>query len=255
MDTKNTVKTKEPVYLGIQKKSKAFYITYAVLMILVIIFAGEAIYSTYVWQHKKVVSDDQKVSSLNSELSQKNSQSTTTNSNATTAATFTYTPSLSGLSLTLPKASYAVIVGADGNDGGAPGLAFKVVNITANNIYQDAYFTREVEIDTDVDSTSLTKAVSSAETNMVQNGDCSTIAACGSSNFSVSNTTVAGLAGKLIIAKTDEYGGNINVYVVISGGWGYEITAGGLSSTNTPSALLTAVLNGLTIKPAIYPQS
>ncbi|HEY8998769.1 MAG TPA: hypothetical protein VIM53_00440 [Candidatus Saccharimonadales bacterium] len=210
------------------------------IWLLVITLIGAGAYSAYYWQHKKVISDSQKISSLNTQLSQQSKQSTSTKSSGSTSSTFTYTPKTGGLTITLPKA-YEVLVGADGNDGGAPGASFKIVPVDNTNIANDGYFQDEIEIDIGNTFKSLDQSVTSAELEINPKSS--------PSDFTVTDTTIAGLPAKQIAQYQDEYDGTLDTYVVGSGVWEYKITAHVASYTNSPlpTNLLDA-LHGMAIK-------
>ena len=221
------------------------------LALIVLVFFG-----TYVWQHNKLSSANKKVASLQVQLSTAIKQSKPTQSTRTKASNFTYSPSLGGLSVTLPK-SYDVLVGADGNDGGAPGVDFKIVPLATSNISSDWDYTQEAEIQIE-GFTSLNNAVSLAEAQMQQKKDCSTLGSgsCNTTDFSVSNTTIGGQPAKLIIAKAaNEYLGSVNVYVGGLGNWGYTITSNDTTqpNNNTPGTLLATALKGISLKQANWP--
>jgi len=230
---------------------------YGYIALLVLAAAAGGVYG---WQHKKVTNLDAQISSTKTQVAnlQKEisgtSQKTSTTSTQTQPSTFTYTPQTGGLSLTLPK-TYEVLVGADGNDGGAAGFDFKVVPLTVTNVSTDQYYTNEAEVQTG-DNQSLSGAVSSEEAQMQQNGDCSTInSSCDTTDFSVSDTTIDGQAAKLITAKAgSEYQGYVNVYVVVYGNWGYIIRSNNVTSSgsnnNVPGTLLSDVLKGIVLKQA-----
>jgi cell division protein FtsL len=229
-----------------------------VLVILIVAVAG-----VYEWQHKKVTDLDTQLSSTQTQVAnlQKQvsitSQKTSATPTQAQSSTFTYSPQTGGFNLTLPK-TYEVLVGADGNDGGAPGFDFKVVPLDDTNVSTDQYWTDEAEIQTG-DSQSLSAAVSSEESQMQQNGDCSTLGSgsCDTTDFSTSDTTVGGQPAKLITAKAgSEYQGYVNVYVVVYGNWGYVITSNNVSTSassstpNVPGTLLAAILKGVSLKVA-----
>ncbi len=234
-----------------------------ILSLVAIILIVGAAYGTYAWQHSKLNTANQKIVSLQSQLSSASKQSNTSSSTSSTSTkpistTFTYTPQLGGLSLTLSK-SYDVLVAADGNFGGAPGVDFKVVPTSNTNISTDQNWTDEAEIQIG-GFTNLNDSVSQEEAQMQQNGDCSTLGSgsCDTTDFSVSDTTIGGQPAKLIIAKAaSEYQGYINVYVGGLGQWGYTITSNNTTSSgsnnNSPGTLLAAVLSGVSLKQANWP--
>lgn len=237
------------------KRSKAYLMTIIVAVILIV----AAAYGAYAWQHSKLTNANLKVTSLQTQLSSANRQNKSSQSTSTStqsSSLFTYKPSLGGLSVTLSKA-YDVLVGSDGNDGGTPGVDFKVVPLDNSNISNDWDYTDEAEIQIGGFS-SLSDSVSSAEAQMQQNGDCSTLGddSCDTTNFSVSDTTIDGQPAKLIIAQAaNEYLGMVNVYVGGLGQWGYTITSNNTTqpSNNTPGTLLSAVLKGINLKQANWP--
>ncbi len=239
-------------------KSHSRLKSFSLLVLALVLIAGAA-YGTYDWQHNKLTSANQRVATLQTELSADSSKSKSASSNTSSNSisdTFTYKPSLGGLSLTLPK-TYEVLVGSDGNDGGAPGVDFKVVPLDASNVSKDRDYTSEAEIQIGGFS-SLSDSVSSAEVQMRQNGDCSTLGSgsCDTTDFSVSDTTIDGQPAKLIIAKAaNEYLGMVNVYVGGLGQWGYTITSNDTTqpSSNTPGTLLSAVVKGTKLKQANWP--
>ena len=236
------------------------YKTLLFVVIALLLIIGAA-FGTYVWQHSKLTVLNQKVATLQAQLASvskqtKPTQSTLSTSTHSPVSTFTYKPKLGGLSITLPT-TYQVLVGADGNFGGAPGVDFKVVSLGTSNITSDANFTQEAEIQIG-GFTSLSNSVSVAEGQMQQNHDCSTLGSgsCNTTDFSVADTTVGGQPAKLITAKAaNEYLGNVNVYVGGLGQWGYTIISNDTTQpTNfTPGTLLTAVLSGISLEQANWP--
>lgn len=211
----------------------------------VIIFIA-ALSGVYSWQHKDVtklsaqlLTADSQVASLKKQMPKINKKATS--SNQTQTSSFIYSPTTGGLSLTLPK-TYEVLVNADGNDGGAPGATFEVVPTSSTNIASDQWGSNEVTVDVSHTFTNLSQSVSAAESEINQSNS--------STNFNVTDTTVAGLAAKRVTLYEDEYTGTVNAYVAGSGSWEYKITANVPSNTDTPlTDILTAVLKGLTIKP------
>ena len=228
----------------------------ALLCLVLLLFVGGGVGGAYYWQHKKVIDAGRTIASLNARLAQQKKPSEPPKSTEPAASrmTFIYKPNTSGLSLTLPK-TYEVLVGADGNRGGAPGVSLKIIPLGANNIVSDYSFTSEVSVEVDNTFATLSNAVSAADSQMEQAGDCSTVTqTCNTTNFATKDATVAGLPAKLIIANgSSEYDGNVQVYVVGLGAWKYEITAlglpGGLADSSSPSPMLSAVLKGISIKP------
>lgn len=232
---KNTVAT------GIKTESKKHtFLKRLLLWLLVLVLISAGSYGAYYWQHKKVVSDSRKISSLSIQLNLQSKHATAAKDNGSTSSTFTYTPKTGGLSITLPK-TFEVLVGADGNDGGAPGASFKIVPVDNTNIADDGYFQDEIEIDIGNTFKSLDQSVTSAELQI--NSKASP------SDFTVTDTTIAGLPAKQIAQYQDEYDGTLDTYVVGSGVWEYKITAHVASYTNSPlPSNLLDVLHGITIK-------
>lgn len=223
--------------------SKGKHIFESVQCLLVIVILAISIVGVYIWQHNEASSLNARLLSSSSQLSKLREQVLKEDQLATQkqAGTFTYSPETSGISLTLPK-TYEVLVNADGNNGGAPGATFKIVPTSATNISADQWGADEVTIEASNTFTGLDHSVSAAESQINQTDS--------STNFNVSDATIAGLAARHITLYADEYTGTINTYVVGSGPWEYQITANVPSYTNIPlTDILKAVLNGITIKP------
>ena len=217
-------------------QSKTKSIALAALTLILIIGAGAG---AYLWQHNKVSDLSSKVSHLQSELNTVSQSSSTTQKQSDT---FTYSPKMGGLSLTLSK-TYGIVVNVDGNKGGAPGAAFRVASAINTNTFSDPAY-QGVQVDIDNTFTTLDHAVSSEEAWLnEQRGVGSTV----NRDYKVTDTTVAGLPAKLLTADgLDEYQGKITVYLVGSGSFMYTITANGTQSGN--SATLIALLKGISIK-------
>lgn len=236
MDTQIETRNSAPV-----TKTKHLLTKVVAFGLPVLILIGAGTFSSYYWQHKKLNSANQKISQLNAQLERQGKQTTPVKSGVSNASdTFTYAPTTGGLSLTLPK-TYEILVGADGNDGGAPGASFKIVPVDSTNIADDGYFQDEIEIDIGDTFKGLDQSVTSAELEINPKSS--------PSDFTVTDTTIAGLPAKQIAQYQDEYDGTLDTYVVGSGVWEYKITAHVASYTNSPlpTNLLDA-LHGITIK-------
>jgi hypothetical protein len=139
--------------------------------------------------------------------------------------------------------SYEVLIGADGNDGGAPGVTLKVVPTSASNIATDSFFTNEVQVQVSDTFTDLSHSLNVAETDIDQSLNSNR------TGFIVTDAMLGGLAAKHISLDQDEYSGTINVYVTGSGSWEYKVTSNVPGFNNAePSAILRAVLNGTHIR-------
>lgn len=161
-----------------------------------------------------------------------------TTPSSTDAKTYVYAPKTGGLSLTLPT-TLAVIVNIDGNKGGAPGATFRVASAAGSNVFGDNAY-QGVEVDIDTPFTNLNDALSSVRFQLEQ---------AGNSDFTVTDTKVAGLPAKLITSTgPDEYVGKVSTYVVGSGSFTYAITANGMQFATPTPDILGAVLKGIAIK-------
>lgn len=202
-----------------------------IVAIFMLITAG----GVYYWQHSQVASLNTKVSGLQAQVASLKAQQSLT-------GTFTYSPKVGGLTLTLPK-TYGIIVNADGNKGGAIGATFRIATVDDNHMFTDSSY-QELRVDIDnifADST-LTQMVNETELQLKDQGY---------STFSVADTTVAGLPAKLITV-TDQVPFRPELYIVGSGDLLYTITAAPAIAA-TPNGALALLLKGLKIKPVTLP--
>ena len=254
MDEQHNANAEKPVISAPKSTVRNSVIKTLMLTLVILVVAVAGMYGVYGWQHHKVVSDSQKITNLNSELSrQKNLTAPVKSGTTSTATTFTYTPKTAGLSITLPK-TYSVLVAADGNAGGAPGVLFKVVPSGTGNIASDWSYDVEARVVASPTFTTLDQAASAAEQELMDYVDCNPQnGRCDISDLSVSDTTVANLPAKLIKANgINEYLSNYNVYVVGLGQWDYQITVDNIPNNTDISSLLSTALKGIAIKQAAY---
>jgi len=222
------------------------------LFVLVLV---AAVAGTYYWQHSKASSLGHQVANLQTKLMDTNAAYRGLQKQVATAqtGTFTYTPHTAGLSLTLPK-SYAVLVAADGNAGGAPGVMFRVVPSSDSHISSDWGYYSEARVEASPTFTTLGQAVKAVEQQTMDFVSCGPEnGTCDISDFSASDTTIAGLPAKLIKANgINERLGWLNVYVVGLGQWRYTITINKIPNASAPADLATTILKGISIKQAAY---
>ena len=225
-----------------------FIFGYLALIIFVAAVAG-----IYSWQHHKVENLNGKVTSLQAQVLKANSVNVKTQKQqvATSHSTFKYEPQHSGLSLTLPK-TYGILVECDGNCGGALGVQFRVVPYSGTNISTDWGYYDEASFNAEPNFSSLSQSVKADEEQTMESDNCGPQkGGCDISDFSLSDTTVAGLPAELIKSNgVNENLGNVNVYVVGLGQWEYDVTVNNITSGSVTNGLVTTILKGITIKQA-----
>lgn len=255
MESQNINDMKASTTPPTQVKSHRTHAVHWLLVGLAAILFGVGLYGVYYWQHSRVNGLDHQVAHLQTQLTDTTAayRGFQKQVAASQSGTFTYTPHTAGLSLTLPK-SYALLVAADGNAGGAPGVMFRVVPSSDSHISDDWGYYTEARVEASPTFTTLNQEVKAVEQQTMDYVSCRPEnGTCDISDFSASDTTIAGLPAKLIKANgINEYLGWLNVYVVGLGQWRYTITINEIPNASAPADLSAAILKGISIKQAAY---
>lgn len=152
-----------------------------------------------------------------------------------------------GLTIELPE-EYQIIVGVDGNRGGAPGSELKIGKVNKDGVVEDSvYDWLKIESSNTAggdgalnDTVELLKNQTEAENSL--SGEKITV--------TISDTTISGKPAKKLVtsAGRDSYEGIKQYFVVVSGDFTYIITDT-VSSTNDKDERLETVLNNLKFDP------